>query len=308
MPVKKSKHGEGSVGGSNPNLLAWTLEPNEGIHSQTQLSTSMPAQRPQPNMNGGPLVNMPGEQLLPLTRQEDTAFVLQQAANARSTNTQTRLALMSSREGTFPYTPPMGQKRKKDKKTKDKKGKKEKKEMKISAPLNVRHVGMPDVTHLSNPLPEQSNFPVEHLATMPVEGQLSPYESVRKVRDLITRGDIWTQEVILAITSTDIIIKDGSTRNSLNVIPLNTVASCNFLQDSGGNVLMVSSQNLGSPTPKLHFFQCTMTSVSGVVCTFYRPSCVQTCILNGHLNIQGLKLNMYPSLALFPARCSRPSF
>ena len=47
---------------------------------------------------------------------------------------------------------------------------------------------------------------------MPVEGQLSPYESVRKVRDLITQGDIWTQEVILAITSTDIIIKDGSTR------------------------------------------------------------------------------------------------
>jgi len=55
---------------------------------------------------------------------------------------------------------------------------------------------------------------LQHLATMPVEGQLSPYESVRKVRDLITRGDIWTQEVILAITSTDIIIKDGSTRVS----------------------------------------------------------------------------------------------
>lgn len=49
---------------------------------------------------------------------------------------------------------------------------------------------------------------------MPVEGQFSPYESVRKVRDLITRGDIWTQEVILAITNTDIIIKDGSTRVS----------------------------------------------------------------------------------------------
>jgi len=82
-------------------------------------------------------------------------------------------------------------------------------------------------------------------------------------------------------------ILPSSLQSSLNVIPLNTVASCNFLQDSGGNVLMVSSQNLGSPTPKLHFFQCTMTSVSGVVCTFYRPSCVQTCILKGHMNIQG---------------------
>ena len=47
---------------------------------------------------------------------------------------------------------------------------------------------------------------------MPVEGQFNPNESVRKVRQLITRGDIWTQEVILVITSTDIIIKDGSTR------------------------------------------------------------------------------------------------
>lgn len=27
------RHGEGSVGGSNPNLLAWTLEPNEGMVS-----------------------------------------------------------------------------------------------------------------------------------------------------------------------------------------------------------------------------------------------------------------------------------
>ena len=47
---------------------------------------------------------------------------------------------------------------------------------------------------------------------MPVEGQFNPNESVRKVRHLITRGDIWTQEVILVITNTDIIIRDGSTR------------------------------------------------------------------------------------------------
>lgn len=47
---------------------------------------------------------------------------------------------------------------------------------------------------------------------MPVEGQFNPNESVRKVRQLITRGDIWTQEVILVITNTDIIIRDGSTR------------------------------------------------------------------------------------------------
>ena len=49
---------------------------------------------------------------------------------------------------------------------------------------------------------------------MPVEGQLShvsPYESIRKVRDLIQRGDIWIREVILAITNSDLIIKEGAT-------------------------------------------------------------------------------------------------
>ena len=41
---------------------------------------------------------------------------------------------------------------------------------------------------------------------------ISPFESIRKVRNLIQRGDIWTQEIILAVTSEEIIIKDGTTR------------------------------------------------------------------------------------------------
>ena len=52
---------------------------------------------------------------------------------------------------------------------------------------------------------------------MPVDGQLShisPYESIRKVRDLIKRGDIWTQEIVLSISPTDLTIKDGNTRVS----------------------------------------------------------------------------------------------
>ena len=54
---------------------------------------------------------------------------------------------------------------------------------------------------------------------MPVEGHLthvSPYESIRKVKNLISRGDVWTQDVVLTITSDEIVIKDGVTRVSMS--------------------------------------------------------------------------------------------
>ena len=50
---------------------------------------------------------------------------------------------------------------------------------------------------------------------MPVEGRLknvSPLKSIRKVRDLFKRGDIEKVEVLLSISPSEIIIKDGSTR------------------------------------------------------------------------------------------------
>lgn len=50
---------------------------------------------------------------------------------------------------------------------------------------------------------------------MPVEGHLrnlSPVQSIRKVRDLFKRGDIEKVEVLLSISPSEIIIKDGSTR------------------------------------------------------------------------------------------------
>lgn len=59
---------------------------------------------------------------------------------------------------------------------------------------------------------------MQFLTVMPVEGQLksiSPLKSIRKVRDLFKRGDIEKVEVLLSISPTEIIIKDGSTRVGL---------------------------------------------------------------------------------------------
>ncbi len=50
---------------------------------------------------------------------------------------------------------------------------------------------------------------------MAVEGQLahiSPYESIRKVRDLIHKGNVHTKEIILSVSANEIIVKDGSSR------------------------------------------------------------------------------------------------
>ncbi len=53
---------------------------------------------------------------------------------------------------------------------------------------------------------------------MAVEGQLShisPYESIRKVRDLIHKGNVHTKEIILSLSPNDITVKDGSSRVSI---------------------------------------------------------------------------------------------
>ena len=50
---------------------------------------------------------------------------------------------------------------------------------------------------------------------MAIEGQLSsisPYESIRRVRDLMRRENVSTREIILTVSSTDITIKDGMSR------------------------------------------------------------------------------------------------
>lgn len=110
----------------------------------------------------------------------------------------------------------------------------------IPGSLDPRHVGgMQSIMHLGDPLAQQSKFNVEvkqkcnitehsttaedlslymhaqFLTVMPVEGQLrsiSPLKSIRKVRDLFKRGDIEKVEVLLSVSPTEIVIKDGSTR------------------------------------------------------------------------------------------------
>ena len=50
-------------------------------------------------------------------------------------------------------------------------------------------------------------------------------------------------------------------QTSLNIIPMAMVIDCKYIQDSGGNVLMMSYQDPSSNQPRVHFFQCTKGSV-----------------------------------------------
>ena len=51
---------------------------------------------------------------------------------------------------------------------------------------------------------------------MAVEGKLNPAESVRKLKHLLNQGSIWSHNVFLVITDSDIIIKNLSTRVGLH--------------------------------------------------------------------------------------------
>lgn len=55
-------------------------------------------------------------------------------------------------------------------------------------------------------------------------------------------------------------------QTSLNTIPMVLVIDCKYIQDSSGNVLMMSYQDPSTNQPRVHFFQCTKASVSSYKC------------------------------------------
>lgn len=59
---------------------------------------------------------------------------------------------------------------------------------------------------------------IQHVASMSLDDRvmaLSPNDSIRKMKELVNRKDIWTHNVILTITDTEITVKDGSTSVSV---------------------------------------------------------------------------------------------
>ena len=58
----------------------------------------------------------------------------------------------------------------------------------------------------------------QHVASMSLDDRvmaLSPNDSIRKMKELVNRKDIWTHNVILTISDTEITVKDGSTSVSI---------------------------------------------------------------------------------------------
>ena len=58
-------------------------------------------------------------------------------------------------------------------------------------------------------------YQYQHIVTMPVEKQLtslSPSESLEHVRNLLQDGATLTKQVLLCVTNTVLIVKDGITK------------------------------------------------------------------------------------------------
>ena len=70
---------------------------------------------------------------------------------------------------------------------------------------------------------------------MAVEGKLNPAESVRKLKHLLNQGNIWSHNVFLVITDSDIIIKNLSTRVRTCMGGAGYVQLMNIIIHTGGD-------------------------------------------------------------------------
>ena len=128
---------------------------------------------------------------------------------------------------------------------------------------------------------------------MPMEQQLaslSPSDSLRHVRTTLQNGVSWTKQVLLCITKTALVVKDGVTKVGMIFLyvpklrlPTHGLHSSSFLQepmleiplarinrtqflDEGEHscsILMIDAQDELEPSgPHTHFFNCSKTPVS----------------------------------------------
>ncbi|XP_065901844.1 epidermal growth factor receptor kinase substrate 8-like isoform X2 [Dysidea avara] len=215
-------------------MEAWTMEPDDG------------AALPQ-SWNGSPAVK-PADKMYQLSASDDRNLLLQQAAMAQR-------GLRPQTTGDFwNISAPDDKNTGKKKKKKDKKSKST---SDMISPLSQNG----DIFQFSHN--QTLSFQVEHLGTIsvsPSEVQRNPYDSIKRVKDLVTRGEGWVRDVVLMVGSSDVIMKEDSTQENLRRFPMAQIQMCKYLDDDGGGILMFCVQSGERYQPDIHVFQCNMSS------------------------------------------------
>ena len=69
------------------------------------------------------------------------------------------------------------------------------------------------------------------------------------------------------------------TQDQVKVIPMQDIATCNFLQDvdTSQNVLMIGAHPVGEAQPRVHFFQCRGTPVRSITLSLLLAFSISIC-------------------------------
>jgi len=98
---------------------------------------------------------------------------------------------------------------------------------------------------------------------------MSPDEAMRRLRQLTMRRSVWTTRVLLAITSSELMVFDAETNAVMERFPLSlvygpTAMMSSVTDDQYGNVVVLIV--LGDPQqnlpPEVHIFQCLQQRAS----------------------------------------------
>lgn len=197
--------------------------------------------------NGSPAVR-PGEKMYQMSASDDRNLLLQQATMAQR-------GLRPQTSGDFWNVSP--EDKAGGKKKKKKKDKKAKSAVDVTSPPWLQNG---NIFHFNNR--GTMNFQVEHLGTIKVDQsdvQRNPYNSIKRVKDLVTRGEGWVRDVVLMISDSEVIMKEDGTQENLKRFPMAQIQMCKYLDDEEGGLLMLCVQSGDAYNPDIHVYQCAMT-------------------------------------------------
>ncbi|XP_048580812.1 epidermal growth factor receptor kinase substrate 8 isoform X2 [Nematostella vectensis] len=113
----------------------------------------------------------------------------------------------------------------------------------------------------ANQFPARTNFLLEHLASFTLktaqESQISAKERLVHTKELLAKGNLWTKEMEMRLTDTDIVLLDGETQNVIEVYPLASIGTVQHISDDTdlNSVLLFSTLQTDDKYAATHLFQ-----------------------------------------------------
>lgn len=114
-----------------------------------------------------------------------------------------------------------------------------------------------------NNQPDNLSVRVEHLFTCDVDGRdvNSISDCVSKLKKLDSKGQVWSQEMILELQGGYLVLSDIETKSELDTLPLSNVIETNAVLDTCAynSILTLTIQERYKRVPQVYMFQCEET-------------------------------------------------